>query len=234
MLEELKREVLEANWELERSGLVRLTWGNVSGIDRKRGLIVIKPSGVPYRELQKEHLVVLDLEGGKAEGTLNPSSDSKTHLALYRAFAAIGGVAHTHSVYATMFAQACREIPCLGTTHADHFHGSVPLTRALTPAEVQSDYETHTGLVIVERFKHLDPAEMPAVLAAHHGPFTWGRSAMDALRNSIAVETVAEMAFGTFLLNADAGPIPAHVLQKHYARKHGPGAYYGQGAEAPP
>jgi L-ribulose-5-phosphate 4-epimerase len=228
MLEELKEQVLEANRALETSGLVKLTFGNVSGMDRSRGLMVIKPSGMAYRDLTTHDLVVLDLEGQRVESKRNPSSDARTHLVLYRAFPGIGGVAHTHSIYATAFAQACREIPCLGTTHADHFFGTVPVTRALTPREVSDDYETHTGRVIVERFAGLKPAEMPAVLAAHHGPFTWGKDALDALKNSIALETVAEMALGTFLLNPSAAPIPAHILNKHYTRKHGPNAYYGQ------
>jgi len=228
MLEALKKEVLEANRELDRSGLVRLTWGNVSGRDRARGLVVIKPSGVPYAKLTAKDLVVVDLDGRRVEGRLNPSSDTKTHLVLYRAFPAIAGVTHTHSVYATMFAQAIREIPCLGTTHADHCFGTVPLTRALTRREIEQDYEGNTGRVIVERFEALDPVAMPAVLAAHHGPFTWGKNATDSLINSRALETVAEMAFGTFVLHPAAKTIPVHFLNKHYQRKHGPHAYYGQ------
>lgn len=228
MLEELKQQVLEANRALETSGLVKLTFGNVSGFNRGLDVMVIKPSGMAYRDLTAGDLVVLDREGKRVEGKLNPSSDAKTHLILYRAFPDIGGVTHTHSAHATMFAQACREIPCLGTTHADHFFGPVPVTRALTEEEVREDYETHTGRVIVERFAGIKPMEMPAVLAAHHGPFTWGKDAPDSLKNGIALETVAEMALGTFLLNPAAKPIPAHILNKHYTRKHGPNAYYGQ------
>ncbi len=228
MWEALKAEIVAANKLLESSGLVRLTWGNVSGIDRQRGVMGIKPSGVPYADLEPEHIVMVDLEGKSVEGSLNPSSDTKTHLALYQAFEAIGGVAHTHSVHATMFAQAGREIPCLGTTHADHFHGIVPLCRALTPEEVAEDYEANTGRAIVERFAGIEPMEMPAVLQLHHAPFTWGKDAMDSVKNSIALETCAQMVMGTFQLRPDAAPIPDHLLEKHYLRKHGPGAYYGQ------
>jgi L-ribulose-5-phosphate 4-epimerase len=228
VLEELLQEVCEANLELQRSGLVTLTWGNVSGIDRGKGLVVIKPSGVPYARLEARHLVVLDLDGKKVEGDLNPSSDTPTHLELYRHFDGVGGIAHTHSVYATAFAQACREIPCLGTTHADHFFGAVPLARALTAPEVNEDYEGHTGKVIVERFREIRPMEMPAVLVAHHGPFTWGSGAMDAVKNSIALESVARMALYAGQLNPSVTQIPAHILEKHYQRKHGPNAYYGQ------
>ena len=230
MLDELRQAVWEANLELERSGLVKLTWGNVSGVDRRAGLFVIKPSGVQYSELQPRHLVVLDLDGQVVEGALRPSSDTPTHAVLYRSFPDIGGITHTHSVHATMFAQACREIPCLGTTHADHFYGAVPLTRALTEAEVEEDYELHTGRAIVECFAGTKPMAMPAVLAAHHGPFTWGKNAAESVKNSVALETVAEMALGTMLLNNRVGPIPDHILNKHYSRKHGPNAYYGQKA----
>ena len=228
MLDDLKAEVATANKLLETSGLVRLTWGNVSGIDRQRGIWAIKPSGLPYADLRPEHIVLLDLEGKRVEGRLNPSSDSKTHLELYRAFTAIGGVTHTHSLYATMFCQAGCEIPCLGTTHADHFYGPVPVCRALTPEEVADDYEAHTGKAIVERFQGIDPMEMPAVLPLYHGPFTWGKNAMDSLNNSIALETCAQMALGTFQLRPGADAIPDHILTKHYQRKHGPDAYYGQ------
>ena len=227
-LSELKKQVLEANRALETSGLVRLTWGNVSGIERKSGQVVIKPSGVPYHELKKEHLVVLDLNGNKIEGDLNPSSDTPTHLALYRAFPGIGGVAHTHSIYATMFAQAGREIPCFGTTHADHFSGTIPLARHLTPAEVEEDYEGNTGKCIIERFEKLNPVEMPGVLLHGHAPFTWGKDATTALVNSIALEAVAEMAWGTLLLAPGKTALPPHIMDKHYSRKHGAGAYYGQ------
>jgi L-ribulose-5-phosphate 4-epimerase len=228
MLEELRNQVLAANLELARSGLVQLTWGNVSGIDRERGLMVIKPSGVEYSALRAEDLVVLDLDGRAVDGKLKPSSDTPSHLVLYRAFKELGGITHAHSVYATMFAQACREIPCLGTTHADQFCGAVPLARALTPEEVEQGYEVNTGRVIVERLAGVNPLHMPAVLAAHHGPFTWGKNAADAVRNAVALETVAKMAWGTLLLNPGIGPIPAHILDKHWQRKHGPAAYYGQ------
>jgi L-ribulose-5-phosphate 4-epimerase len=228
VLEALKNSVLEANLEVQRVGLVTLTWGNVSGIDRQAGLFVIKPSGVPYGELAADDMVVVDLDGRRVEGKRNPSSDTPSHAVLYRAFAEIGGITHTHSVHATMFAQACREIPCLGTTHADHFHGPVPLTRALTAAEVEQAYEANTGNVIVERFAGIKPMEMPAVLVAHHGPFTWGKDAADSVKNGIALETVAQMALGTFQLRGDVAPVPGYMLEKHYSRKHGPRAYYGQ------
>lgn len=228
MLEDLKQAVWQANLDLDRAGLVTLTWGNVSGIDRTAGLMVIKPSGVPYSELKPDHLVVLDLDGKVVEGKLNPSSDTPTHRCLYRAFPAIGGITHTHSVHATAFAQACREIPCLGTTHADHFAGPVPVARALTPAEVEADYEGNTGVVIVERFKSLNPMEVPGVLVSHHGPFTWGKHAMDSVKNSIALEVIARMAHITLAINAASGPIPSHISDKHYTRKHGPNATYGQ------
>ncbi len=228
MLEELKQAVAEANIQLEHSGLVKLTWGNVSGIDRERGLFAIKPSGVAYAQLKPEDIVLVDLDGKQVEGDLNPSSDTKTHLRLYQAFEEIGGITHTHSVYATMFSQAGREIPCLGTTHADHFNGPVPVCRALTPEEVDEDYELNTGNAIVERFEGINPMEMPAVLQLHHAPFTWGKNAMDSLKNSIALETCAQMALGTLQLRPDIGDLPTHILNKHYLRKHGPGAYYGQ------
>lgn len=230
MLSDLKTQVCAANRALEPSGLVRLTWGNVSGIDRASGLWAIKPSGVDYGDLTPEDIVVLDLDGQVVEGTLRPSSDTKTHLHLYRSFPEIGGITHTHSVHATMFSQAGRELPCYGTTHADHFHGTVPLVRALTPSEVAEDYEHHTGVAIVERLRELNlsPLEMPAVLQLHHAPFTFGRDAMDSLKNSIALEMCAQMALGTLALNPDVASIPAHILEKHHLRKHGPGAYYGQ------
>jgi L-ribulose-5-phosphate 4-epimerase len=230
MLKELRKQVCEANLELARSGLVVLTWGNVSGIDRERGLMVIKPSGVPYDELTPRHLVVLDLRGKVVEGGLNPSCDAPTHLVLYRAFKNIGGITHAHSVHATAFAQACREIPCLGTTHADQFFGSIPVTRSVTAREVDQDYVGNTGKVIVERFRRIDPLDMPAVLVAHHGPFTWGKNAMDSVKNNVALETVAKMALATLSLNARLSSIPAHILNKHHTRKHGPNATYGQKA----
>ncbi|MBM4163509.1 MAG: L-ribulose-5-phosphate 4-epimerase [Lentisphaerae bacterium] len=228
MLEALKQEVLEANLDLVRHGLVILTWGNVSAIDRRSGRVVIKPSGVAYDAMKVGDLVVTDLDGRVVEGALRPSSDLPTHLALYRAWPEIGGVVHTHSFHATMFAQACREIPCLGTTHADHFHGPVPVTRVLTEAEVTGDYEANTGAVIIERFCELAPAHVPAVLAANHGPFAWGASAREAVHNAVALEAVARMALGTLQINPGIGPIPTYVLEKHFGRKHGPNAYYGQ------
>ena len=227
MLDELKAAVCQANRDLVRHHLVTLTWGNVSGLDRARGLVVIKPSGVPYESLQPADMVVIDLDGQPVEGKFRPSTDASTHVLLYRSFDGIGGIAHAHSRYATMFAQARREIPCLGTTHADHFHGPVPVTRALTEAEV-GDYEHNTGAVIVERFAGLDPQAMPAVLIAGHGPFTWGANAAEAVRNAVALEAVAEMAVGTRLLNPAAPDLEACILNKHHHRKHGPGAYYGQ------
>lgn len=231
MLETLKDEVLQSNLLLEKAGLVALTWGNVSGIDRERNLVVIKPSGVPYADLRVEHLVVVALDSGAVvEGALRPSSDTPTHLVLYRAFPAIGGICHTHSESATMFAQAGRPLPCLGTSHADHFYGPVPICRPLTAEEVAADYETHTGHAIVELFRqeNLDPTAMPAVLQAYHAPFTWGKSATAAVHNSIALESCARMALGSLTLNSALTPLPPHILDKHYLRKHGPGAYYGQ------
>lgn len=232
MLETLKEEVLAANVDIERLGLAKLTWGNVSGIDRASGLVVIKPSGVPYAKLKPADMVVVDLDNNKVEGTLRPSVDTITHLMLYKAFPKAGGVVHTHSTCAVAFAQALREIPCLGTTHADHFLGTIPLTRNLTPEEIQEDYEGNTGKVIVERFRDLDAADMPAVLVAHHAPFVWGKSAGDALKNAVALENVADMALRTYALNPGIPTIPAHVLGEHHARKHGPAARYGQ--EPPP
>ncbi len=228
MLEELKDQVCRANRDLERHGLITLTWGNASGIDRAAGLVAIKPSGVGYASLAPADIILLDLDGKVAEGRLRPSSDTPTHLALYRAFAAIGGITHTHSPCATAFAQAARAIPCLGTTHADHFYGEVPVTRWLTPQETAGDYELETGLVIVERMRGLDPMRMPAALVAGHGPFTWGRDPLAAVHNAVALEAVARMARDTFALNHSATPIPDHLLDKHFQRKHGPGAYYGQ------
>lgn len=228
MLEALKDVVCRANRDLERSGLITLTWGNASGIDRASGLVAIKPSGVGYASLVPADIVLVDMEGKVAEGRLRPSSDTPAHLALYRAFASIGGAAHTHSRCATAFAQAARPIPCLGTTHADHFHGEVPVTRQLTRQETEGRYEMNAGMVIVERMAGIDPLHMPAVLVAGHGPFTWGRDAADAVHNAVALEAVARMALDTFALNPGAAPIPDYLLAKHFLRKHGPGAYYGQ------
>jgi L-ribulose-5-phosphate 4-epimerase len=229
MLDKLKQRVCDANLKLAESGLVILTWGNVSGFDKKSGKMVIKPSGLSYQDMSPEDMVVLDLDGRAAEGSRRPSSDSPTHLALYRAFEDIGGIAHTHSMNAAIFAQALMEIPCLGTTHADHFNGPVPVTRFLTEKEVREDYEGRTGIVIVERFEHLNPLEIPAVLVAGHGPFTWGRTPEEAVENSLVLEQVAGMAKGAMDLNPQIARIPDFILDKHYQRKHGDGAYYGQG-----
>jgi L-ribulose-5-phosphate 4-epimerase len=226
MLSDLKEAVCQANRDLVRTGLVTLTWGNVSGIDRRRGQMAIKPSGVPYDQLEPRHVVVVDLDGRVVEGELRPSSDTRTHLLLYRNFEQIGGI--THSRHAVMFAQARREIPCLGTTHADYFHGPVPVTRPLTESEVAGDYEGATGRVIVERFANLDPMAIPAVLVAGHGPFTWGRTAAESLENAIALEAIAEMAIGTWQIDRDARELEIYLREKHYRRKHGPAAYYGQ------
>ncbi len=230
MLEELKRQVCEANLELPRRGLVTYTWGNVSGIDRERGLVVIKPSGVDYQDLTPDMLVVLDLNGNRIEGSLNPSSDTKTHLELYKAYPALGGVVHTHSTHAVAFAQARRDLPALGTTHADYFYGPVPCTRELTPAEVDEDYERNTGKVIVETFsaRGIDPVHVPGVLCASHGPFTWGKDPAQAVYHAVVLEEVARMALLTLTIDPTAAPAPQHVLDKHFLRKHGPGAYYGQ------
>jgi len=228
MLEDLKQQVLKANLDLVKYNLVVLTWGNVSGIDRENGLIVIKPSGVGYDKMKIEDLVVVDLNGKVVEGNNRPSSDTPTHLELYKAFPKLGGITHTHSNFATMFAQACKEIPCLGTTHADHFYGSIPVTRFLTEEEVESGYEKNTGTVIIDRFKNLDVASMPAVLVAGHAPFSFGKDASDSVKNALVLERVAEMAIGTFQLNSKISDLPKYISEKHYQRKHGPNAYYGQ------
>jgi L-ribulose-5-phosphate 4-epimerase len=228
MLEDLKREVCKANRALVDHGLVTLKWGNVSGICPERRHVAIKPSGVAYEELTPAHIVIVDLDGDIVEGHLRPSSDTPTHVALYKHFEPICGITHTHSHYATAFAQARREIPCLGTTHADHFNGAVPVTRVLRPAEVARDYEANTGAAIIERFEALDPQDMPAVLVAGHAPFTWGRSVQESLDNAVALEAVAEMALVTLSLDDAAPELEEHVLQKHHDRKHGKDAYYGQ------
>ena len=232
MLEELKQKVWEANLELPRRGLVTYTWGNVSGIDRERGLMVIKPSGVDYEALRPEQLVVLDLDGKQVEGSLNPSSDTKTHLELYRAFPEIGGIVHTHSTYAVAWAQAGQDIPCYGTTHADYFHGPVPCARHLTPEEIDEDYEGNTGRVILETFRErgLEPAHIPAVICRSHGPFAWGKDPAQAVYHGAVLEEVARMALLTRQVDPLAAPAPACILEKHFLRKHGPGAYYGQKA----
>lgn len=230
MLDKLKADVCQANLDLVSHGLVTLTWGNASGIDRGRSLVVIKPSGIAYDRLKPQQMVVVDLDGEAVEGDLQPSSDTPTHVLLYRHFDGIGGITHTHSPQASAFAQARMEIPCLGTTHADHFFGPIPVTRPLTREEVETDYETSTGGVIVERFAGITATEMQAVLVAGHGPFTWGTSVAAAVVNAVALEAVAEMAAGTMAIRNDAPPLESYLLEKHYQRKHGPGAYYGQRA----
>ena len=230
MLKKLKHAVYEANMELPRRGLVTYTWGNVSGIDRERGLVVIKPSGVSYDELTPDDLVVLDLDGKVVDGELNPSSDTKTHLELYKAFPEIGGIVHTHSPYAVGWAQAGQDIPAYGTTHADYFYGPVPCCRSLTEQEVEEDYERNTGLVIVETFRQreLNPVHVPGAICRNHGPFTWGRDAAQAVYHAAVLEEVAKRAIFTVQINPEALPAPQHVLDKHFMRKHGPNAYYGQ------
>jgi L-ribulose-5-phosphate 4-epimerase len=228
MLETLRREVFEANLELVRRGLVLCSFGNASGIARDQGLVVIKPSGVAYDDLSPETLVVTDLDGRIVEGALRPSSDLPTHLALYRAFPSIGGVAHTHSSFATSWAQACREIPCFGTTHADYFRGAVPVTESMRAEEIATEYERNTGEVIVRRFAGLDPVTMPAVLVAGHAPFCWGPSAGAAAEIAVILEEVAKTACHTLALNPAAPPISDVLRDRHFLRKHGPGAYYGQ------
>ena len=230
MLKKLKHAVYEANMELPRRGLVTYTWGNVSGIDRERELVVIKPSGVSYDELTPDDLVVLDLDGKVVDGELNPSSDTKTHLELYKAFPEIGGIVHTHSPYAVGWAQAGQDIPAYGTTHADYFYGPVPCCRSLTEQEVEEDYERNTGLVIVETFRQreLNPVHVPGAICRNHGPFTWGKDAAQAVYHAVVLEEVAKMAVYTRQIAPDAEPAPQQVLDKHFMRKHGPNAYYGQ------
>lgn len=228
MLESLKEEVCQANLDLVAHGLVTLTWGNVSGVSPDRRHVVIKPSGVPYDQMRPEHMVVVGLDGKVVEGRLRPSSDTPTHVLLYRHFAQVAGIVHTHSRCATMFAQARVEIPCLGTTHADHFFGPVPITRPLTATEVDEAYEANTGQVIIERFADLDPVAVPAVLVAGHAPFAWGHSVAESVKNAVALEAVAQMALGTRQIRSDGPPLESYVLEKHYRRKHGPDAYYGQ------
>jgi L-ribulose-5-phosphate 4-epimerase len=228
MHHKLKQQVYEANMALKRQGLVVFTWGNVSGIDRDNGVFAIKPSGVSYDELTPESIVLLDLEGSVIEGELRPSSDTPTHLELYRSFSGLGGITHTHSRYATMWAQAEREIPCFGTTHADHFYGPVPVTDTMTPEEIAEDYEANTGRVIVRRYANLDPMQMPAVLVANHGPFAWGKDAAESVKNAVVLEEVACMASGTLAVNPQQKGVSQALLDKHYLRKHGANAYYGQ------
>lgn len=231
MLEELKLKVYEANMELPLRGLVTYTWGNASGIDREKGLFVIKPSGVDYDALRPEDLVIMDLEGNKVEGEMNPSSDTKTHLILYREFPEIGGIVHTHSTNAVAWAQAGEDIPAYGTTHADYFYGPIPCARNLSQKEIDQDYETCTGKVIVETFRErkLNPLHVPAVICRNHGPFTWGKDAAAAVYHSVVLEEVAKMAVLTRQIRSDSPSAPDSILNKHFTRKHGPNAYYGQG-----
>ena len=228
MLEELKQQVLEANLLLPKYGLVTFTWGNVSGIDRGSGLIVIKPSGVEYDGMTVDDMVVVDLDGRVVEGHYKPSSDTPTHVALYKAFPALGGIVHTHSRWATTFAQAGRGIPAMGTTQGDYFYGEIPCTRPMTDEEIRGEYEKETGHVIIETFRGVDPMTIPAVLVCSHGPFAWGRDAMDAVHNAVVLEEVAFMDWHALMLNPGSGPMQQVLLDKHYLRKHGPGAYYGQ------
>lgn len=227
-IDALRKEVLEANLELVRRGLVLYTFGNASGIDRARGLVAIKPSGVPYEHMKASDIVVVTLAGDTVEGTLRPSSDLATHLILYRAFPQIGGVVHTHSRYATVWAQACREIPCFGTTHADYFYGPIPVTQHLGASEIEDAYEANTGHAIVRRLDGVDPLSMPAVLIAGHAPFTWGTSVTGAVHHAVVLEEVAQTALQTLAVNPDAAPISQALLDKHFFRKHGRNAYYGQ------
>ena len=228
MLEKLKEEVCKANLELVKHGLVIFTWGNVSGIDREKGLVVIKPSGVSYDNMKPEDMVVVNLKTGeRVEGNLKPSSDTPTHLALYRAFPEIGGVVHTHSTYATAWSQGGKDLPNIGTTHADYFHEAVPCTRFMNEEEVKGDYELETGNVIIERFKNLNPMHTPGVLVTNHGPFTWGKTPHEAVHNAVVLEQVAKMAFIAFSVNPGLKMNPL-LVEKHFNRKHGPNAYYGQ------
>lgn len=228
MLEQLKKEVYEANMLLPKYNLVTFTWGNVSGIDRESGLFVIKPSGVDYDMLRPEDMVVVDLDGNRVEGEMNPSSDTATHVELYKAFPNIGGIVHTHSPWATSWAQAGRGIPCYGTTHADYMYGEIPCVRNLTMEEIEEAYEKNTGVLIAEYFKDKDYVAMPAVLCKNHGPFTWGKNAHEAVHNAVVLENVAMMACRCEMVNPQVQPAPQELQDKHYLRKHGPNAYYGQ------
>jgi L-ribulose-5-phosphate 4-epimerase len=232
MLESLKESVYEANMALKEHGLIVFTWGNVSGIDREKGLFVIKPSGVPYEDLKPSDMVVMNLQGEKVEGELNPSSDTPTHLELYKAFPSAGGVVHTHSRWATVWSQAGRGIPAYGTTHGDYFYGEIPCTRFMTKDEIEGEYECETGRVIIETFesRQIDPATVPAVLVRSHGPFAWGKDAGEAVHNAVVLEELAMMAWHTENIAAAHGkePMQQELLDKHFLRKHGPGAYYGQ------
>jgi L-ribulose-5-phosphate 4-epimerase len=227
-LKALREEVLEANLELVRRGLVLYTFGNASGISREEGVVLIKPSGVPYEKMKPDHLVMTDLDGRILEGNLRPSSDLPTHLVLYKAFPEIGGVVHTHSEYATAWAQARREIPCFGTTHADYFHGPVPVTEPMPDHEIAGEYEKNTGAAILRAFRDRSPVSLPSVLVANHGPFTWGPDVSAAAHNAVVLESIARMAFFTVTINAEADAIPKPLHDRHYLRKHGSNAYYGQ------
>jgi len=229
MLKELKKQVFEANLQLPKYGLITFTWGNVSGIDREKGLVVIKPSGVEYDGMTADDMVAVDLETGlSVEGGLSPSSDTPTHLALYKAFPNIGGIVHTHSRWATIFAQAGMDIPALGTTHADYFYGSIPCTRVMAPEEIAGEYERDTGKVIIERFANIDPDTIPAALVYSHGPFTWGKDAAEAVHNAVVLEEIAFMAWHDIMMKPSIQPMQQELLNKHYLRKHGKNAYYGQ------
>lgn len=228
MLEELKQKVYEANMDLPKYNLVTFTWGNVSAIDRERGLFVIKPSGIDYDKLVPSGMVVMDLNGNKVEGDYNPSSDTPTHLELYKAYPQIGGIVHTHSPWATSWAQAKRGIPCYGTTHADYFYGEIPCARSLTPEEINTAYEKNTGLVIIETVSAKNAMSIPGILCSNHGPFTWGTDAADAVHNAVVLEEIAKMSYRTETLNPSVKPAPQVLQDKHYLRKHGADAYYGQ------
>lgn len=227
MLESLKEQVFKANLLLVEHGLVIFTWGNVSAIDRKSGLVVIKPSGVSYRDMTAAQMVVVNMEGEVVEGDLRPSSDTPTHIALYRAFDGVGGIVHTHSVYATSWAQAGVDLPNIGTTHSDYFHQAIPCTDDMTPAQIKGNYEMETGNVIIERFREMDPLHTPAVLVKNHGPFTWGTDPFQAVENAVVLEQVAKMAAVSYAINPSLEMNP-QLIEKHFGRKHGPGAYYGQ------
>lgn len=228
MLEELKKLVYDANMELPKRNLVTYTWGNVSGIDREKGLFVIKPSGVAYEDLKPEDMVVMDLEGNKVEGKYRPSSDTATHLELYKAFKEVGGIVHTHSPWATSWAQAGRSIPSYGTTHADYFYGGIPCARGLTEQEINTEYEKNTGVMIIETLEGKNPMYVPGILCTNHGPFTWGKDAHEAVYNSVVLEELAKMAYNTEMLNPKVESMPQVLMDKHFLRKHGKDAYYGQ------
>lgn len=228
MLEKLKKEVLKANLELPRRGLVTFTWGNVSGIDREKNLVVIKPSGVSYDNMTKDDLVVVDLDGNVVEGKYRPSSDTPTHLAIYKEFPEIGGMVHTHAEWSTSWAQAGRNIPCYGTTHADYFYGEIPCTRVMTEEEINGEYELETGNVIIETFNGIDPMSVQGVIVNNHGPFCWGKTPMESIHNAVVMEEVAKMAYKTEKLNINSNNIHSTLLDKHFLRKHGVNAYYGQ------